>query len=284
MDRLILHNDRICDIGQASISPASAGLIYGWGVFTTVNIIESRALAFERYWERIEQHAARARIPLELHLDHARFSLDRLIQANRVERGRARITITRSEAGNWRSDSDRQFDLLIFTSRDSVSLKREPTLTLSPYRVLSTGALAGVKRTAMIENLMAIEEARARGFDDAVLLNERGEIASTASANLFWSEGDELFTPSLSTGCVAGITRHFVCEAARRLRIRVTEGSFPIQRLRSAREVFLTSTARGIVPASGFDITAYEIRRASMSRVLSREYQKLAEGLEATCR
>jgi branched-subunit amino acid aminotransferase/4-amino-4-deoxychorismate lyase len=165
--------------------------------------------------------------------------------------------------------------LLIFTAKEEHVAARDVALTLSPHRLLSTSPLAGVKSTAMLETLLAMEEARARRFDDAVMLNERGEIVCTTTANIFWSEGDELFTPSVATGCVAGVTRHFVCEIARRLRINLVEGSYPVQRLRSAREVFLVSTARLIVPVASFDITAYRRPQASMTRILAGEYNKL---------
>jgi branched-chain amino acid aminotransferase len=278
MDRLIFLNDRIVDLTSARISPTSAGLLYGWGVFAALRITEGRAFDFPRYWERLCLHAARAKVIVPSGFDDAQSALVRLIEANGVRHGRARITVLRGNAGVWRAGSERESEMLIFTATDNEREKREITLTVSPYRVLSTAALAGVKRTAMIENLLAREEARARGFDDAVLLNERGEIVSTATANIFFSERDELYTPGLATGCVAGITRHWVCEITRKLGIHLVEGSFMLQRLRAAREVFLASTARGIVPASGFDIARYERKNSSMMRVISLEYQKLLRG------
>lgn len=278
MDRLIFLNDRIVDAASARISPTSAGLLYGWGVFATLRIVEGRAFDFSRYWERLEQHAARARVPMALGFDDAQTAMARLVEANGVREGRARITVVRGNAGAWRSGAERESEILFFTATEKETGDSEITMTVSPYRALSMGALAGVKRTAMIENLMAREEARARGFDDAVLLNERGEIVSTTAANIFFSERDELYTPGLATGCVAGITRHWVCEIARKMGIHLVEGSFRLQRLRSAREAFLTSTARGVVPAASFDIARYELKKSSMTRVINLEIQKLLHG------
>ncbi|MEW6211186.1 MAG: aminotransferase class IV [Acidobacteriota bacterium] len=278
MDRLIFFNDRIVDASSAQVSPTSAGLLYGWGVFTTLRIVEGRAFDFARYWERLCQHAARARVIAPFSFDEGQAALSQLIEANRVRGGRARITILRGNAGGWKTEAARESEFLIFTAAEKETEERAISLTVSPYRLASTGALAGVKRTAMIENLLAREEARARGFDDAVILNERGEIVSTAGANIFFSERDELYTPGLSTGCVAGITRHWVCEIARKLGIHLVEGSFPLQHLRSAREVFLTSTARRMTPAAGFDMARYEMNRSSMTRVISLEFEKLLRG------
>jgi branched-subunit amino acid aminotransferase/4-amino-4-deoxychorismate lyase len=140
---------------------------------------------------------------------------------------------------------------------------------------LSSGALAGVKQTAMLEHILAFEEARARGFTDAVMLNERGEIVTATSGNIFFVEGEELFTPSLSTGCVAGVTRSFVHEIAQRVNIHLVEGSFSVQRLLESSETFITSSIRGIVPVASFDIKDYDLKQARVTRNLSREFQKL---------
>ena len=166
-------------------------------------------------------------------------------------------------------------EFLIFTSSEVPRVAADLALTLSPYRILSTALLAGVKQTAMLENLLALEEARSRGFNEAVLLNERGEIVSAAAANIFWVQGDEVFTPSLATGCVAGITRHFIRQLTTRWKLHLVEGSFPIQRLLDAREVFLTSTAREVTIVSSFDSKEYSIKQARIAKLISREFQKL---------
>jgi branched-subunit amino acid aminotransferase/4-amino-4-deoxychorismate lyase len=278
MDRLIFFNDRIVDAAQARISPTSAGLLYGWGVFAALRIVEGRAFDFARYWERLCHHAARARVIAPSGFDEVQAALAQLIEANRVREGRARITLLRGNAGGWKREAARESDFLIFTATEKETDERAVSLTVSPYRLLSTGALAGVKRTAMIDYLLAREEARGRGFDDAVIFNERGEIVSTSGANIFFSERDELYTPGLGAGCVAGITRHWVCEIARRLGIHLVEGSFTLQHLRSAREVFLASTARRITPCAGFNMARYDSNRSSMTRVIHLEYQKLLHG------
>jgi branched-subunit amino acid aminotransferase/4-amino-4-deoxychorismate lyase len=207
--------------------------------------------------------------------DQAGRALRELIAVNCVTDGRARVTILQGEAGGWRIGLSDQAEILIFTTSEPPRAKQDITLTLSPYRVLSHGRLAGIKRTAMLENLLALEEARARGFNEAVMLNERGEIVSATSANIFWVEGGDLFTPSLGTGCVAGITRQIVLEIAHRMRIKAFEGGFTVQNLLGATEVFLTSTAREIAMVSSFDLRGYDTDRARITPHLIREFRKL---------
>ena len=275
MHRLISHNNQLIDVTESRISPTSAALLYGWGVFTTLRIYEGKPFAFDRHCKRLESHAEKARIPVALDLELARRALDKLIVANSVEQGRARITLLKGETGFWRSESGTDSELLMFTSADASSARTDLSITVSPYRILSTALLAGVKQTAMLENLFALEEARSRNFNEAVLLNERGEIVSAAAANIFWVIGDEIFTPSLSTGCVSGITRHFIHEIAVRWKLHLVEGSFPVQRLLDAREVFLASTSREVSIVSSFDAKQYNNKQAKIAKLISREFQKI---------
>jgi branched-subunit amino acid aminotransferase/4-amino-4-deoxychorismate lyase len=275
LDRLIYHNERIIEASEAHLAPTLAGLLYGWGVFTTLRVYGGKAFEFDRHWDRIEQHAEKARVAVPIEKEAARRALDELIASNSTRQGRARLTILKGEAGSWRGVSARESEVLILTSSESPRIKRELAMTISPYRLLSTSQLAGVKQTAMLENLFALEEARARGFADAVMLNERGEVVAATAANLFWVQGDEIFTPSLATGCVAGVTRRLVQEIAARWQLHLVEGSFTVQRLHDAREVFVTSSAQEILIASSFDKTEYKLKEARIAGLISREYQKL---------
>jgi branched-subunit amino acid aminotransferase/4-amino-4-deoxychorismate lyase len=275
MDRLVYHNDRILDLSESAVAPTIAGLLYGWGVFTTLRVYNGKVFAFDYHWERLLRHAEKARVPVTLDVEGARRVLDDLIAANSVEQGRARITVLKGEAGFWRGASAREADLLVFTSSEAFRTLPNLALTISPYRILSSGPLANVKRTAMIENLLAFEEARARNFDEAIMFNERGEIVSATAANIFWVLADEVFTPSLATGCIAGITRRLVHEIATKYNLHVVEGSFTTQRLLEAREIFLTSTAREIAIVSSFDVKEYSRNEARIAKLISREFQKM---------
>jgi 4-amino-4-deoxychorismate lyase len=275
MDRLIYHNDRIVESGEARIEPQSAGLLYGWGVFTTMRIYSGAAFALDRHFERLLRHAEKARINSALDLNTIRRAVNELITVNSVEHGRARLTLLKGEAGAWRSEAARESELLIFTASESPRAARNLTLTISPLRLHSSGPLSGVKQTSLIEHLLALDEARSRQFSEAVLINERGEMVSATAGNIFWVEGDELYTPSLATGCIAGITRGFVYDLTRRIGVHLVEGGFPVQRLLDANEVFITSTAREIAPVVSFDIKEYNQKQARLTRLLAREFQKL---------
>jgi branched-subunit amino acid aminotransferase/4-amino-4-deoxychorismate lyase len=105
--------------------------------------------------------------------------------------------------------------------------------------------------------VLSWEEAQSRDFDEAVVLNERGEIVSATTANLFWAKNGTLHTPALSTGALAGITRECVIELANQRFIPLLEGSYEMQDLTEADEIFLTSSSLGVAPVTTFDFRRY---------------------------
>lgn len=281
MDHFIYHNDKMLSAEKAALRADLAGLLYGWGVFTTLRIHKGEAFAFDRYWDRLVRHASSSRItPPEK--EEVEKGVIELIEANSRHEGRARITLVKGTAGGWRAGMGRESEFLIFTSAESRAPQNDLSLTVSPVRLLSSSPLAGIKRTAMLEHLFALEEARSRNFDEAILLNERGEVVSASSGNIFWVEGDEIFTPALATGCIAGVIRSFIIDIARRMRIHLIEGSHTLQRVHDANEVFITSTARLITPVSYFDIKEYDADKSRLTRIMISEFQKLLRNAKLT--
>lgn len=274
MDPTIFHNGELKDARSVGISPASAGLLYGWGVFSTLRIYDGHAFAADYHWERLERNAEKMRLALPVSREQFESAVGSVISASSRRKGRVRVTILSGERGAWRIGKGSASDILIFSAAEPQQSQKDVAITISPYRILSSGMLTGVKQTAMVEHAIAYDEARSRGFDEGIMLNERGEIVGATAANIFWVEGDELFTPSPATGCVPGITRRLVCELAVKWNLHVVEGSFQVSRLLSAREVFLTSTMREIGIVGSFDAKEYDSREARITGLLSRQFRE----------
>jgi branched-chain amino acid aminotransferase len=107
---------------------------------------------------------------------------------------------------------------------------------------------AGAKILSWAMNLTWLESAQARGFDEVILLNERGEVAECTSANIFIADGNQVWTPPLSSGCLPGITREVLLGEVRVPGIRIGEKALMPTDLEMADEVFITSTTRNLLP------------------------------------
>jgi 4-amino-4-deoxychorismate lyase len=123
------------------------------------------------------------------------------------------------------------------------------TLAVDPLvRAASPWLLPAVKSTAYAVNMAAQRWARSAGADEAVFTGLGGELLETPTANVWWRAGEVLHTPSLATGILPGVTRLVVTELAPGLGYRVVEGVYGFEDLRTADEVFLTSSVREVMP------------------------------------
>ena len=245
--RHIFHNEQLLPIEKVRLSPGQAGLICGWGLFTTVRIVRGEAFAYERHWRRLEKDAAIIRLPMPYSGPKVRVHLQDVIRANRVSEGCARIYLVYNQVGFWRSEEAMpQVDLIIYTS--PLPEYREPVrLAVREQGRHSTAPLAGVKSISWLQNVWAVAEAQKEGFEEVVLLNERGEVAECTAANIFVVRGEKIFTPPLTSGCLEGVTRGILFEIAPEAGLSVTEQTLKPEDLYGADEVFISSTNRNII-------------------------------------
>jgi len=245
--RNIFHNDGVTPVEKLRLSPGQAGLLCGWGIFTTIRISRGEAFAYERHWRRLEKDAALVRMPLNYTAAKVRVHLHEVIRANKVVEGCARIYLVYNQVGFWQSEEQQpQVDLIIYSA--GLPQFREPLrLALRTHGRHAAAPLAGVKSISWLPNVWAVAEANKEGFDEVVLLNERGEVAECTAANIFAVKNRKIYTPPLNSGCLEGVTRGILFEIAPEAGIAITEQTLRPEDLYSADEVFVTSTNRNLI-------------------------------------
>jgi branched-chain amino acid aminotransferase len=245
--RHIFRNDQLLPIEKVRLSPGQAGLICGWGLFTTLRIVRGEAFAFERHWRRLEKDAAMIRLPMPYAGPRVRVQLQEVIRANEVTEGCARIYLVYNQVGFWRGEEPMTpVDLIIYTA--PLPEYREPVrLALREHGRHAASPLAGVKTISWLANVWSVAEAQKEGFDEVILLNERGEIAECTAANIYLVKGDNILTPPLSSGCLEGVTRGIIFEISTEAGVRVKEQVLRPEDLHSADEVFISSTNRNVI-------------------------------------
>ncbi len=246
MDRLILHSDRIVPLSHARLSPGQAGLLAGWGVFTTLRLYRGQPFEFHRHWERMTRDAARLGIEMIYSESEVASAIAELARVNDRPEGMARVWFVRNHGGIWADDDPRAAtDLLVFT-RELVPWPAEHRLLIVPHAIYSAGVLAGAKMLSWAQNSLLAERARAQGYDDALLLNEHDELAECTSANVFLVIAERVLTPPLASGCLAGVTRDVLFDIAPRAGIELREQPLTLDDLARAEEVFISSTTREV--------------------------------------
>jgi branched-chain amino acid aminotransferase len=265
LHRHILHNDDIRQTSDPALSPGQAGLLSGWGVFSTLRVADGVLFAFERHWARIRRDAAAFRISVPEDGGPVRRKLLELVEANQAYNATLRLVIVRNGPGMWADPSvGRPSDLIALTADskqwgDGVKLAyvRDARHAACPF--------AGTKILSWAMNLTWLESAQSRGFDEAILLNERGEVAECTSANIFIANGSQVWTPPLSSGCLPGITREVLLGEIHVPGIKVGEKALMPADLEFADEVFITSTTRDLLTV--LQIEEKKVGRSERARV-----------------
>ena len=104
--RFVFHNDKIMPVEEARLSPGQGGLLSGWGLFTTMRVVEGIPFAFERHWQRLTRDAMRTRCPFPFDEEKVREQLSELLRTNDVREGCARIYAIYNQVGFWRSEEE----------------------------------------------------------------------------------------------------------------------------------------------------------------------------------
>ncbi|HEV3219196.1 MAG TPA: aminotransferase class IV [Candidatus Acidoferrales bacterium] len=258
--RYVFHNDRLLPIEEVRLSPGQAGLLSGWGLFTTLRVAEGELFAYERHWRRLEKDAMRTHIPFPFDSEKVRGQLYEVLRANEVLEGTARIYVVFNKAGFWQSDEPSPVVDLILYSAGLPNYKEPVRLWLREQGRHAASPLAGVKVTSWLNNVWNLRDAQHEGFDEVVLLNERGEISECTAANIFCVRGGRILTPPLTSGCLEGITRGVLLEIAASVGVSAAEHTLMPNDLFSAEEVCMSSTNRNLLGVG--EIAGHKIAQA----------------------
>jgi branched-chain amino acid aminotransferase len=249
----------IVDGAQARVPVTDHGFLYGDGVFDAMRAYGRRVFRLDDHMDRLETALKAVHLQVDGGMSRLREIVRATVSAHENADSYVRIIVTRGEGSLGVDPSTCHAPRVICIVDDikvfppealqagidlvTVSLRRPPADVLDPR----------IKSLNYLNNVLAKHEARARGADEALILNHAGLVAEASVANVFAFLGDELVTPPPSDGALAGITRRAVMELAASQGTRVVERSLGRFDLFGAAEVFLTGTGARIVPVRSLD-------------------------------
>ncbi len=208
-------------------------------VFETMKIEGGRVLFFKEHLTRLFKGLK------ALRLSHAP-SAARISGIIRLANGRHCFACARLRLMVWQQKKRTHWAVVIVPYK--LPKKKTFCVTLIKTCRLASERLANVKSLDCGLFTRAYQQAQRQGFDEALMVNNRGVIFEASRANVFWVKRGRLYTPPLSSGCLNGIMRQQVMKHARQLRISFEQKNLTMKNLQEADMVFLTNSLIGIKP------------------------------------
>jgi branched-chain amino acid aminotransferase len=256
-------NGRVVRSAQARISPLDRGFLYGDGAFESMRAMEGTILEWDAHARRLYESAKRLGIPLGRRYPEEKLArgLRRLLRRNRLRNAMVRLSVTRGAASTWglsfknaKGPPTVAAFAVFFKGYSDAKYERGASLWTSTIRMILPEAIPPtLKSLNYLGNVLAAEEAARRGADEALLLTAEGLVAEGARSNLFWVRKEVVYTPSLDTGILPGITRARATALARAMGFEVREVEAKRKALDRADEIFYTNSSSWTMPVTRLD-------------------------------
>jgi len=256
MAEIVYLNGEFIPLAEARISVLDYGLLFGYALFETMHAYNSTVFRMDGHLERLKKSADKLGIAIDIGV--LRKAIIDTLSVNRLKEARVRLILS---AGKGKQIID-----LSSCTGPTFLVMATPHIPIAAgiyergYRIIvsdihrdSRSPIHGMKKTDYMENILARQTAKNAGADDALFLNERGNVTEGTTNNIFLVMNNKLITPPVSSGILPGITRDVVLELASQSFLTTGEADFNKEELADADEVFLTSSMMEIMPVTMID-------------------------------
>src|SRR6184192_1133023 len=239
---------------NAKISVFDHGLLYGDGIFEGIRFYNGRVFRLEEHLHRLWDSARSICLEIPMTMRNMTEAVLETIRQNHLRDGYIRLLVTRG-IGNLGLNPEQCKNPRVIIIAATIALYHEDfykkglTIVTCATRRSNPAALnPAVKSLNYLNNVMARVEANLAGADEALMLNDAGNVAECTADNVFIVKHGQIFTPPVASGALRGITRSVVFEIAAELGVKVSETDITRHDVFVADECFLTGTAAEIVP------------------------------------
>ena len=259
MPRLVYLNGSLVDKDQATISVFDHGLLYGDGVFEGIRAYHGKVFELDAHVDRLWDSASAIMLKIPLTKDQMKADIVRTLAANVLTDAYIRVVVTRG-VGNLGLDPDNCDVPSIIIIVEKMFLYTEKSyehgleiVTVPTIRNHPQALDPRIKSLNYLNNILAKIEGKIAGAPEALMLNYKGHVAECSGDNIFTVRTGCVFTPSVASGILKGITRDVVIRLALEAGLTVHEVEMTRYDLFNATECFLTGTAAEVIAVVKID-------------------------------
>lgn len=277
----VLWNDKIVERETVFIDIEDRGYQYGDGIYEVIRIYNSKMYMSDEHFDRLVRSGEKIKLELPYSIDILAENLNKLIEIEEIINGEVYLQVTRG----------------VFSPRNHIFPEKGTVKSVLTANVLSferplamqkNGIQAGlvtdkrwlhcdIKSLSLLGNLLSLNEAREKGFDDA-LLHREGYFTEASASNLWFVINNTLYTHPDGPLVLPGITKHKLLELAKEKQLAVIEQAVAITELPKITECFISNSLWEIVPVVSIDgQPVADGKRGELTKLLQDAYIEAIE-------
>lgn len=263
---LICYNGNFIPAQNAIIHATDRGFRYGDGFFETIKVANGNIVLEEFHRKRIIdavkllKYSFKPTVIIEKVFESV---LQLCLKNDCIKSARVRIVFSNGEGDLFKKDTTINF---LIEAAPHNTLQQATPLRLGVFTEMlkSRGRYAALKSTSALIYALAIRHAQENNLDECLILNDNGNIAETAIANIFWIKAGSVYTTPLSEGCIAGVLRSFLLASVK----NIIEKPCTIAEIKNADEVFITNAVRGVIPVASIEDAVYTATYSNLFKTI----------------
>lgn len=254
-------NGKITEKDKANIPIDDPALLYGYGIFETILIKNRWPIFWEEHLIRLEKSCSKLGLNMKYASEMLLDGALSIIKINGIVDGILRLTLTGYPNIFMTVKAGTPYDANFYDTGVSV--------TISNKNCYSNNWLSHHKTASYMEKLLIREDAKKLGFLEAILINEKGNLAEGCASNIFCVYDQVIYTPPIESGILPGVVRDIVINAAEEYNLPIVEKDIPIKQLYNSKEVFLTNSLMGIMPVRNIDNKVYQVVGEKTAKIMN---------------
>lgn len=283
MTEYVFLNDKLVDAGKASVSVSDSGFLYGAGLFETMRSYNGVVFTLDEHLERLLTSAKALSIEVSYDKQYLIEVVYKLLKANKLADARIRLTVT----GGSMSEAQKGKSTLLITAVELQSYPDEyyqkgVQVVLCPFKQNVTDPTCGHKTLNYYSRILGLNFAHQKRAAEALWFTLDNRLAEGCISNVFIVKDSTLYTPTLSTPILPGVTRKIICEIASENSVKLTEKDLYIDDCLEADEIFLTNSIMQVMPVC--KIEAHDVAESKVGPITKKLISCFDQYVKNNCR
>jgi 4-amino-4-deoxychorismate lyase len=260
---------------NTSIPVMDHGFLYGVGLFETFRTYQGSPFLFQDHLKRLREGLSSVYIEWEDDDKSLQRLIEMALEKNGLTDGVLRLNVT-AGISNWGLPNEiyKKPSTLLFTRPVApVQDQGRRAVFLQIPRNTPEGSVR-LKSHHYLNNLLGKRELVKDADAEGIFLTKEGYVAEGIVSNIFWVKHNTLYTPSIATGILNGVTRQYVIHLASLLGVKVEEGTYTKEELLCSEEVFVTNSTQEMVRISRVDEVEFSKTRHPLFERLRELYKE----------